>query len=296
MVATRSSNRQMLSLTPMLWEYYGCKRKCFVTESFLYLFAMRNSGLFSFLSLQCVVCMSCNMYFCKTSCQFWLSVNDLSLWRESRHFDRVTKNGTSIEILNTSFLKPIADTTSIRNRTGLQFCRQMNKTWINENKSPETLFMLAVCLVLHLGFPLEHSKFKMSKPRYLLRIRLRLETSEDHAQVLTRWLANQSSKTSCKFKKGGRFSYRGLLYCFKPITVIQMYYWKQAVQAYLVEFRVRSERGETLTGWGVRCGAKHLKRGLYVLMTSLKTGKGRGPHKYNKDNENNKSSEPYTPK
>ena len=31
-------------------------------------------------------------------------------------------------------------------------------------------------------------------------------------------------------------------------------------------------------------------------MTSLKTGKGRGPHKYNKNNENNKSRKPYTTK
>ena len=63
--------------------------------------------------------------------------------------------------------------------------------------------MLAVFLVLHLGFPVEHSKFKMSEPRNFLRIRLRLKTFKDYAQGLTRWLANQSSTTSCKFKKGG---------------------------------------------------------------------------------------------
>ena len=63
--------------------------------------------------------------------------------------------------------------------------------------------MLPVCLVLHLTFSLEHSKIKTSEPRNLLRIRLRLETSEDNAPVSTRWLANQSSTTSCKLEKGG---------------------------------------------------------------------------------------------
>ena len=63
--------------------------------------------------------------------------------------------------------------------------------------------MLPVCLVLHLNFSLEHSKIIISEPRKLLRIRLRLETFEDNAPVSTRWLANQSSATSCKLEKGG---------------------------------------------------------------------------------------------
>ena len=50
--------------------------------------------------------------------------------------------------------------------------------------------MLAVCLVLQLAFPLEHSKVKMSEPLNPLRTRLRLETFEDYAPVLTKWLAN----------------------------------------------------------------------------------------------------------
>ena len=56
---------------------------------------------------------------------------------------------------------------------------------------------------LNFEFSLEHSKIIISEPRNLLRIRLRLETFEDNAPVSTRWLANQSSTTSCKLEKGG---------------------------------------------------------------------------------------------
>ena len=38
------------------------------------------------------------------------------------------------------------------------------------------------------AFPLEHSKFKIPKPLKLLSIPLSLETFEDYAQDLTRWL------------------------------------------------------------------------------------------------------------
>ena len=48
------------------------------------------------------------------------------MWRETRHFDRLGSY----------------------------------KTWINENKRSKTLFMVVACLVLHLAFPLEHSKIK----------------------------------------------------------------------------------------------------------------------------------------
>ena len=52
--------------------------------------------------------------------------------------------------------------------------------------------MVVACLVLHLAFPLEHSKINISEPRNILRTRtrLRLETFEDYVSVLTRWLAN----------------------------------------------------------------------------------------------------------
>ena len=63
--------------------------------------------------------------------------------------------------------------------------------------------MLVFCLVLHLAFALEHRKIRISEPRILLRIRFSFETFEYYAQVLTRWLANQGSTTSCKLKKGG---------------------------------------------------------------------------------------------
>ena len=56
MVATRSTNRQMLSLTHILQKNHGCKRKCFVTKSFLYIFALYNSRLFRFLSLNSMCC------------------------------------------------------------------------------------------------------------------------------------------------------------------------------------------------------------------------------------------------
>ena len=32
------------------------------------------------------------------------------MWRETRHFDKATKDRTSMQILNSSFEKPIADT------------------------------------------------------------------------------------------------------------------------------------------------------------------------------------------
>ena len=57
-----------------------------------------------------------------------ISVNDLSLWRETRHFDRLGSY----------------------------------KTWINENKRSKALFMVVAFLVLHLAFPLEHSKINIS--------------------------------------------------------------------------------------------------------------------------------------
>ena len=50
--------------------------------------------------------------------------------------------------------------------------------------------MLVVCLVLHLGFPLEHSKIRISELGNLLRIRLRLET-QDYAHVLTNEVVSQ---------------------------------------------------------------------------------------------------------
>mgnify|MGYP006964579378 FL=1 len=59
------------------------------------------------------------------------------------------------------------------------------------------------CLVLNLTFSLEHSKIKISDPHNLPTIRLRLETFEGNAPVSGRWLANQSSTTSCKLEKGG---------------------------------------------------------------------------------------------
>ena len=76
-------------------------------------------------------------------------INDLSLWCEIRHFRRL---GSYI-CGNTQQFFCVADSghTSIRNRTELQFCQQMNQTWINENKKPKTLFMLVVCLVVHLA-------------------------------------------------------------------------------------------------------------------------------------------------
>ena len=66
---------------------------------------------------------------------------------------------------------------------------QLELIWINvKKKKPKAIFMLAVCLVLHLAFPLEHSKIKMSEPLNPLRTRLMLETFKDYAPVLTRWL------------------------------------------------------------------------------------------------------------
>ena len=59
-----------------------------------------------------------------------------------------------------------------------------------KKKKPKAIFMLAVCLVLQLAFPLENSKVKMSEPLNHLRTRLRLETLEDYAPVLTKWLPN----------------------------------------------------------------------------------------------------------
>ena len=116
------------------------------------------------------------------------SLNDLSLWCETRHLDRLG----SFIFGNTQQFFREADRghTSIRNRTELKFCHQMNKTWINENKRPKILFTLAVCLVLHLAFLLEHRKIKISEPGSLLRIRLRLET-QDYAQVLTNEVVSQ---------------------------------------------------------------------------------------------------------
>ena len=96
-----------------------------------------------------------------------------------KHFERATKNHTSDGNTQQSYFVADSAHTNIRNRTELQFCRQMNKTWINENKKPNTLFMLLFCLVLHSTFSLEHCKIKISDPRNLLRIRLRLEAFED---------------------------------------------------------------------------------------------------------------------
>ena len=66
----------------------------------------------------------------------------------------------------------------------------MNKTWINKNKRPKILFMLVVCLVLHLAFLLEHRKIKISEPGNILRIRLRLEI-QDYAKVITNEVVSQ---------------------------------------------------------------------------------------------------------
>ena len=87
--------------------------------------------------------------------------------------------------------------------------RKQKETWLvltlfqKESKNKRVF-----CLVLHLAFALEHRKIKISEPRNLIRIRLRLETFDYYAQVLTRWLANQSSTTRWR-----RYSYRGFLYC-----------------------------------------------------------------------------------
>ena len=64
---------------------------------------------------------------------------------------------------------------------------QLELIWINEKKEAKSN-IYAFCLVLHLAFPLEHSKIKMSEPLNPLRTRLRLETFEDYAPVLTKWL------------------------------------------------------------------------------------------------------------
>ena len=64
------------------------------------------------------------------------------------------------------------------------------KPGLDENKRSKALFMVVACLVLHLAFRLEHNKINISEPRNILRTRLRLETFEDYASILTRWLAN----------------------------------------------------------------------------------------------------------
>ena len=146
MAATRSSNRQMLSLTPMLWKNHSCKRKCFVAKSFLYLFALYDSRLFRFLSVTSICCFYVILQqdiMLILIISYWLKpvVRDQTFWQT-----RITD--TFMDIRNSSFVKP-ADSghTSIRNRKELQCCRQMNKPWIIENKRPETSFMLVVCLV-----------------------------------------------------------------------------------------------------------------------------------------------------
>ena len=98
------------------------------------------------------------------------------MWRETRHFDKATKDRTSMQILNSSFEKPIADTPVFVTERNCNFAT--NKQNLDQKKSPKTLFMLVFYLVLHLAFALEHRKIKIFEPRNLLRIRFRLETFE----------------------------------------------------------------------------------------------------------------------
>ena len=141
-------------------------------------------------------CLYVNLYFCKISCQFWLSVNDLSLWRETRHFDRATKDRTSMQILNRSFEKPIADTPVFVTERNCNFATKKNKTLINKNRSAK----LYLCL-FSVWFLTWLSSTHPSQDSFQARDFRILRAS------LTRWLANQISTT-----RGRRHSYRGFLY------------------------------------------------------------------------------------